>query len=56
MCREFRGVRYHITVKNPDHVEKGTISMVIDNVPVKGNKIPLSAVGKDVYVEAVMGK
>ena len=56
VCREFRGVRYHITVKNPDHVEKGIISMVIDNVPVKGNKIPLSAVGKDVYVEAVMGK
>lgn len=55
VCRDFRGVRYHITVKNPDHVEKGIVSMKVDNVPVAGDKIPFVTDRKEVYVEAVMG-
>ena len=55
VCRDFRGVRYHITVKNPNHVEKGIVSMKVDNVPVTGDKIPFVTDRKEVYVEAVMG-
>lgn len=53
--RDFRGVSYHITVKNPDHVEKGVVSMIVDGQPVEGNTIPFSADKKDVNVEVTMG-
>ena len=41
--RDFRGVSYHITVKNPNHVEKGVLSMIVDGQPVEGTTIPFSA-------------
>ena len=53
--RDFRGVSYHITVKNPNHVEKGVVSMIVDGQPVEGNTIPFSAEKKDVNVEVTMG-
>lgn len=39
--RDFRGVTYHISVRNPKHVEKGVASMTVDGVAVDGNTIPL---------------
>ena len=53
--RDFRGVSYHITVKNPNHVEKGVLSMIVDGQPVEGTTIPFSAEKKDVNVEVTMG-
>ena len=53
--RDFRGVSYHITVKNPNHVQKGVVSLTVDGVSVQGNTIPVVTDKKDVYVEAVMG-
>ena len=53
--RDFRGVSYHITVKNPNHVEKGVVSMIVDGQPVEGTTIPFSAEKKDVNVEVTMG-
>ncbi|MGN0483453.1 MAG: GH36-type glycosyl hydrolase domain-containing protein [Lachnospiraceae bacterium] len=53
--RDFRGVTYHITVKNPNGVEKGISSLIVDGVPVKGNMIPFDGSKKNVTVEAVMG-
>jgi cellobiose phosphorylase len=54
--RDFRGVTYHITVKNPEHVEKGIKSLIVNGTEVEGNLIPVSLVGGDeVEVEAVMG-
>ena len=53
--RDFRGVTYHITVKNPKHVEKGVSSMTVDGVSVAGNMIPLPTDKKEVTVEVVMG-
>ncbi len=54
--RDFRGVIYEITVKNPDHVQKGVPSLVVDGKTLEGNLIPYdkSMVGKTVKVEAVM--
>lgn len=53
--RDFRGVTYHITVKNPKHVEKGVSSMTVDGISVAGNMIPLPTDKKEVTVEVVMG-
>lgn len=60
--RDFRGTTYHVTVKNPNHVEKGVISMTVDGKDVdvsgiSGGMIPiaLAAGKKDVNVEVVMG-
>lgn len=43
--RLYRGARYNITVKNPDHVCKGVKSMVCDGVRVTGNILPAFADG-----------
>ena len=54
--RDFRGVTYHITVKNPDHVEKGIKSLIVNGTPVAGCVIPVEMVsGSEVTVEAIMG-
>ncbi len=51
--RQFRGASYHITVKNPNHVSKGVVSMTVDGVAVKGNVIPASEGTHE--VEVVLG-
>ena len=54
--REFRGVTYHITVKNPSHVEKGVAKTIVDGKEIAGNMIPAADVtGSDVNVEIIMG-
>ena len=53
--RDFRGVTYHITVKNPNGAEKGVASMTVDGTPVEGNMIPFDSSKKEVQVEVVMG-
>ena len=54
--REFRGVTYHITVKNPSHVEKGVAKTIVDGKEITGNMIPAADVtGSDVNVEIIMG-
>ena len=54
--REFRGVTYHITVKNPSHVEKGVAKTIVDGKEITGSMIPAADVtGSDVNVEIIMG-
>ena len=54
--RDFRGITYHITVKNPEHVEKGIKSLTVNGTPIEGNTIPVSMItSSEVTVEAVMG-
>ena len=53
--RDFRGVTYHISVRNPKHVEKGVASMTVDGIAVDGNTIPLPTGKTEVSVEVVMG-
>ncbi len=55
ITREYRGVKYHVTVKNPDQVQSGVKSMTVDGALVEGNIIPYDASKKDVNVEVIMG-
>ncbi|MDE7273995.1 MAG: glycosyl transferase [Lachnospiraceae bacterium] len=55
LTRRFRDVVYHITVKNPDNVQKGVASMTVDGVQVDGCVIPFADGKSDVNVEVVMG-
>ena len=48
-------MNYHITVKNPENVQKGVASMTVDGKAVEGHIIPYEAGKTDVNVEVVMG-
>ena len=56
LTRAYRGVTYHITVRNPDGVQKGVRRLCVDGVPVGGNRIPYDGGKKDVLVEVLMGR
>lgn len=53
--RDFRGTTYHIEVENPDHVEKGVVSVTVDGNVIEGNLIPVDAAKKEVHVKVIMG-
>ena len=53
--RVYRGVTYHITVKNPDHVEKGVKKLLLNGVPQNSNVIPLHAAEKEADIEVILG-
>ncbi len=53
VLREWRGVRYDISVKNPDGVEKGVRMLKLDGEVVK--RIPILTDGKTHRVDVVMG-
>ena len=55
LVREYRGVIYNVEVKNPNNVQKGVVSMVVDGVAVDGNVIPYDASKKEVNVVVTMG-
>lgn len=52
--RAFRGAVYEIEVKNPDHVEKGVKSILVDGEPV--DRVPVFPAGGRHRVELVMGR
>jgi cellobiose phosphorylase len=53
--RQFRGDTYEITIKNPDHVNKGVKSLTVDGVAVDGCIVPVAGDGKSHKVEVVLG-
>ena len=53
--RTYRDAVYHISVSNPDHVEKGVRSLTVDGQAVEGNVIPYVEGKKEYNVEVVMG-
>ncbi len=55
LTRRFRDVVYHITVKNPNNVQKGVASMTVDGVKADGCVIPFETGKSDVNVEVIMG-
>ena len=56
MTREYRGVNYKITVKNPNGVEKGVKSLVVDGQTLEGTcVIPYDKSKKEVEVTVNMG-
>lgn len=54
--REFRGVRYNITVKNPEHISHGVKSIVLDGVKLASNVLPMFDAGTQHEVEVVLGE
>lgn len=55
VTRRYRDVDYHIQVINPDHVEKGVTSMIVDGTLMEGNIIPHDPSKKEVHVTVTMG-
>ncbi len=55
VSRKFRDVTYHISVENPNHVEKGVKSLTVNGVAVEGNVIPYDPSVKDAEVKVIMG-
>lgn len=55
LTRKFREGTYHITVKNPDNVQKGVKSMTVDGKSVEGCVIPYVKGQTEYNVEIVMG-
>ena len=55
LTREYRGAVYHISVKNPDCVQKGVKSMIVDGNKVDGCVIPFNSEKKVYNVEVIMG-
>lgn len=53
VTRKFRGATYHITVNNPNHVERGVAAIAVDGKEKK--KIPAFADGKVHEVVVTMG-
>ncbi|HEX2905800.1 MAG TPA: hypothetical protein VHO69_02995, partial [Phototrophicaceae bacterium] len=45
MRRKYRGALYVITVTNPNHVNQGVKSVVVDGKPITGNIVPVFADG-----------
>jgi cellobiose phosphorylase len=55
VMRNFRGVLYQITVKNPKGVCKGVKSIFVDGKQIKAGLIPAGTGSEDVNVEVVLG-
>ena len=55
ITRKYRNTTYHITVSNPDNVEKGVAQMLVNGVSVDGNIIPYDASHTASNVTSVMG-
>ncbi len=53
--RLFRGAKYNITIKNPNHVCKGVKSLVVDGNTVEGCVVPYVEGKKEVNVEITLG-
>jgi cellobiose phosphorylase len=55
VSRKFRGATYVITIRNPEHVNKGIRSLTVDGVAVAGNIVPVMGDGKEHRIDALMG-
>lgn len=54
VTRHFRGAMYEITVRNPQHVNKGIQTVTVDGTRIEGSVVPLFEDGKTHRVEVVM--
>jgi len=56
VVRKFRGATYRIEVRNPEHVQHGVKSVVMNGKPVDDIPLPLVGAGEIASVVCVMGK
>ncbi|MFA4943951.1 MAG: hypothetical protein WC789_04540 [Lentisphaeria bacterium] len=54
--RHFRGAIYRITVRNPEHVERGAVEVAVDGRAIAGNLVPIFGDGKTHTVDVTMKK
>jgi cellobiose phosphorylase len=54
LTRSFRGARYAITIRNPDALQSGKVSLTVDGEQVDGQHAPVFNDGKCHEVEAVL--
>ena len=55
LTRKYRGAQYHIEITNPDHVQKGIRSLIVDGEEISGNVIPYVEGKTEYHVKAIMG-
>lgn len=55
LTRQFREGTYYIKVENPNNVEKGVVSLVVDGTPVEGSVIPYQKGKAEYNVVITMG-
>ncbi len=57
LVRKFRGIEYHITVKNPDRICHGVKKLTVNGKELPGCKIPYDEKQKNqkVYVQVLLG-
>ncbi|MBE5852757.1 MAG: glycosyl transferase [Lachnospiraceae bacterium] len=55
ITRQFREGTYDITVKNPDNIQKGIRSIIVDGKPIDGHVIPYEKGKQHYQVEVMMG-
>lgn len=55
VTRRFRGAVYQIEVDNPQHVNRGVRTVIVDDKPYSSNLLPVFADGKTHPVRIVMG-
>lgn len=53
--RFFRNAWYYITIKNPNHVETGISSMIVDGYPINGNLVPVKDGKTEYRITVTMG-
>jgi cellobiose phosphorylase len=53
--RKFRGATYNIKVKNPEHISKGVVSVMVDGKAIESNVLPIFGCGTSHTVEVLMG-
>ena len=53
--RTYRGAKYHISVENPNGVEKGIARLIVNGSAVDGNVIPVQPKDSVVDVRVIMG-
>ncbi len=52
--RKFRGAGYHITVLNPNGLNRGVKTITVNGKTVEGNRIPLQAEGSENEIEITL--
>lgn len=56
IIREFREAKYVIEIQNPYHVSRGVLKLIVDDLEIEGNIIPLMEKSTTHHVTVVLGK
>jgi cellobiose phosphorylase len=54
--RKWRNTTYHIRIENPEAVDKGVVTIIVNGKKYAGNQIPYFKDNNEVNVLVIMGK